>query len=194
MRETCARGGRAPELQDDGAFQPEKKLFGFHAAGISDKRAIGPEDAVTGNDDRQGIRAVGASHRLGRLRDARALGKILVGDSAAVRNFGEFVPDAYLKRGSDQVDRAGKFGEPSVEKTGELVDDVLVAGPVVGDRLGIKILLQPVEKVLAGLLRNADLADSILRAGRARAAKNPSSLRAEIGCRTPGASVIEAPP
>ena len=45
------------------AFKFQQKEFCFQAASKSGQTAIGPDDAMTGNDDRQRVAAIGGAYR-----------------------------------------------------------------------------------------------------------------------------------
>ena len=66
------------------AFQIEQKLLGCQAAAESGKGAVGGDDAVAGNDDRDGIVVVGLADSTGCERRADFGGKPRVRPRLAV--------------------------------------------------------------------------------------------------------------
>src|ERR1051326_7678074 len=66
-------GHTAPASENDRSLKPKQKLLCFHAARISHERSVGPENPVAGNDDRERVRSVCTSDRLGGFRGRNPL-------------------------------------------------------------------------------------------------------------------------
>src|SRR5210317_686530 len=73
------------------------------APGVANEVSVTAQDAVTGDDDGDGIGAVRGRNRTDRVGVARTLGQLQVGDGRTVRYLLQSVPHALLKCRSDQA-------------------------------------------------------------------------------------------
>ena len=78
-------------------FQLQQHFFAFQAAGIAGESALGADYAVAGNEDRDGIAAVGLARRPGGLGSADLLGQPGIAAGLAIGNLSQSLPDLALK-------------------------------------------------------------------------------------------------
>jgi hypothetical protein len=105
------------------SFVVEEPALAVHAAAISGERAVGPDDAMAGNDYADGVGAIRGADGADRIRLADSPGEFAVRDGGAAGDVAESAPDGALKVG------AGGF-------YGDVVDGVEVAGEVAGEGAG----------------------------------------------------------
>ncbi len=79
------------------AFEGQKFFFDGQTAAVSGEPAVGADDAMAGDDDGNGIGAVGQSHSARGVGVADAASEFAVGDGFTVRDFNEFAPDFLLE-------------------------------------------------------------------------------------------------
>ena len=120
---------------------------------------------MTRDDNRERIRSVGSTNRLKAPACAESFGKLLVADGCAVWDLIQFFPHAYLKWGSDEIERNREFRKLAVEVSTELVNNFLVPRFVVDHFVVVRIFMQPTEKILSVLLGYTNLANALLRRG-----------------------------
>src|ERR1700730_14507355 len=78
-------------------FMFEEPLLAFHTAAVAGEGAVGSDDAVTGNDDSDGIGAVGETDGADWGGAADAAGELAVGGGGAERNLSQSLPYLTLK-------------------------------------------------------------------------------------------------
>ena len=100
----------------------EQPFFAGKAAAVAGQRAVGADDAVTRDDDTDGIGAIGEAYGANRGRTADSRGELGVGDCAAAGNGAQSRPHFFLKRCAEGVD-------------GEIVDGFEIAFEVAADGL-----------------------------------------------------------
>src|SRR3954452_3031808 len=76
----------------------EQPALAVETAAIAGERAIGPDQAVTGNDDTDGIGSVGVADRAHRFGDAEFCRQRAVAHRGAGRDGRQRGPDALLER------------------------------------------------------------------------------------------------
>ena len=110
--------GRPPEASSL-LLQPQKPLFRRQPAGVADQGAVAPDDAVAGDEQRQGVAVVGAAHGAAGLFVAEGAGDVYVGARFAIGYLAHFLPDAQLEgralRGEGHVEIAALAGEVFLE-------------------------------------------------------------------------------
>src|SRR5215469_8185400 len=90
--------GRTSEQGELAAFEGEEFLLDREASAVSGEFAAAADDAVAGDDDRDGIGAVGQAYGTRCVGVADASGKFPVGDGFSVRDAAETLPDGLLER------------------------------------------------------------------------------------------------
>src|SRR6266566_7792651 len=105
------------------AFMFKKPSLAFHAAAVAGEGAVRADDAVTGNDDANGIGAIGETDCPDGGGAADAFGEFAIGDGGAERNLSQSLPNLTLKG------RAVGF-------YGQVVDRGKGSGEVVADGAG----------------------------------------------------------
>src|SRR4051812_24930232 len=106
-------GIAALERQQD-AFERQQSLLGLDAgaAAIADESAVGADDAMAGDDDRDRIAPTGGADRACRTAERR--GYFAVAAGAAVWNFQHRLPHKLVERGPLGRQRQIEFGQPTV--------------------------------------------------------------------------------
>ena len=83
-------------------FQVEKILLGPEASAVAGQAAVAADDAVAGEDDRDGVGAVGIGHCPDGPGGSDGGGQLSVGGGLPVGDAGELLPDALLEVGAGQ--------------------------------------------------------------------------------------------
>src|SRR5882757_7897704 len=104
-------------------FMLQKPSLAFDAAAIASERATRSDDAVTGNDDSDGIGAVGETDCAHCSGAADAARELAVGDGGAERNLSQSLPYLTLKGRAVSFDR-------------QVVDGGEVSGEIAADGFG----------------------------------------------------------
>src|SRR5258705_12363432 len=115
----AALGGATRRFGDDAAaFQREKLALAIESARVARERAIGADDAMARNEDRQRVAARRGTGRTDGRRISRARGEIAISDGSAERHRADLVPHRALKRGTRWRERDVELCAPSVEILG----------------------------------------------------------------------------
>ena len=93
-------------------LQAEEEFLHVQATAIADQGAIRADHAVAGDEDGDGVGAVGAGRGTDALLIAQATGKFQVGDGLPVGDLLEFLPDTPLEIGA--LDMHGDVEVPEV--------------------------------------------------------------------------------
>jgi hypothetical protein len=104
-------------------FVVEEPALAFDAAAVAGEGSVGSDDAMTGDDDGDGIGAVGEADRANRRGPADGGGEFAVGSGCTAGNVAQSLPDLALE---------GRAGGGD----GEIVDDAQLAGEVARDGVG----------------------------------------------------------
>lgn len=108
-------------VDDSDAFQQQELLLNGEAAPVTRKRAICADNAVTWNDDGDGIMVVCLANRAERPGAADLYRKVTVSARFAIGNRAQSVPAALLKETSAQVQRATEVAKVAAEVGAKLV-------------------------------------------------------------------------
>lgn len=112
----------------------QEPLFAVQPTAVSDELAARSDDAVTGNDETDGVRPVGGTDGANGARIACGAGELAVGNGRARRHLAELRPDGPLKRRAAGIDGDGAESvEIAVEVAPERADDasrILRAAPL----------------------------------------------------------------
>ena len=100
----------------------EEPAFRVEPAGETGEGAVGPDDAVTGDDDRQRIATDGRGDRPSRRGATDCGGVFAIGAGGAARDAGELGPDRTLELGTPGLEREIEAGRRVIEVGGELLD------------------------------------------------------------------------
>ena len=122
----------------DALLEGEQAALGIEAAAVATDAAVGRDHAVAGDDDRDGVRAVGEADGAKGPGAAGGAGDVGVAAGRAVGDLGERVPDGALERGAPQVEGDGEVAADAAEVLGELgarmsIDPSKLIWVVVGD-------------------------------------------------------------
>src|SRR5689334_17671574 len=111
----------------DGALQAQQELLARDAAAVLAERAVRADDAVAGDDDRDGGRAARRAGRAHRARVSGVLGEVAVGADLAVADAAQALQAAALELAPDEaeVDRQVEVLAPALEVLVELAADVV---------------------------------------------------------------------
>src|SRR5712692_6645055 len=104
------------------AFEGEKFFLDGQPAAVSGELAVRSNDAMAGNDDRNGIGTVCQAHGARGVRVADASGQLAVGDGLAVGDLAKLLPDSLLKGGALGREREVKGFKVSGEIGAELAN------------------------------------------------------------------------
>ena len=102
-----------PSTSHPSHLAPEKRLFARDAPAVAAHRAVGPDDAMAGNEERHRVGRAGASDRArgGGLADGGS--DLAIGAGLAVRDRLQLAPDAPLERGGSDVERQLHMRRPA---------------------------------------------------------------------------------
>lgn len=126
-------------------FDFQQAFFAPEAAAVTGEGAVGSDDAVAGDQNRDAVIAVGAGHGsdCGGLPDDLSL--FGIGTGGATRNGPQGVPDSFLKLGSRQDQGEIEVGPFTGEVSLKLAVEFWEPGAVAGERAGVESFLQAVE-------------------------------------------------
>ena len=91
-----------PDARTFCKFQVEQILFGPEASAVAGQVAVAADDAVAGEDDGDGVGAVGIGHSPDGFGESDGGGQFTVGHCLSVGDVGELLPDALLEVGAGQ--------------------------------------------------------------------------------------------
>lgn len=116
------------------SFVLKEPALAMQASSVASKRAIGADDAMAGDDDADGVGAIGQAHGADGGGLADPAGQLGVADGGAARNTAEDAPDRFLKRSAGGADGKGVDG---VQLTREVSGDAIgeAARIALGDQL-----------------------------------------------------------
>jgi len=80
------------------AFERQQRALDQQPAAEAGERAVGADDAVAGNDDRQRVRAVREAHGACASGVAEAARQLAIGDGLTIRDGPQRLPDRQLER------------------------------------------------------------------------------------------------
>src|SRR6185436_19804931 len=93
----CTASAKQPAAA---ALEIEQPAFGVEPPAESGERSVASDHPMTRDDDRDGIRTIGCTHRPQRLRVIDALGDVEIGARGAIWNRRQRMPYGALKIGS----------------------------------------------------------------------------------------------
>jgi hypothetical protein len=107
------------------AFKRQKFLLDRQATSIACQPSVAPDNPVAGNNDGNGILAIGQTHRTDRLRLPDAISQLAVGDGLSVGDGEQILPNAELKRRALERERQTELFQFSPEVGLQLADGFL---------------------------------------------------------------------
>lgn len=123
-------GGR--HVPDESCFVAEQPGLVIHPSGEPSERAIGTDDPMAGNDDRNRVPAVGGTDGAGLARVAEPPGLLAIADRRRERDPAEHAPRGTLERRAVRIER--KIERPPL--AGEVFTQLLGRGCEDRGRLG----------------------------------------------------------
>src|SRR5205823_7029773 len=109
----CSMPWRAEKIGDARrAFERQQRALDQQPAAEAGERAVGADDAVAGNDDRQRVRAVRETHGACPADVAEAARQFAIGDGLTIRDGLERLPDRQLERGAFGGQRQSEGAAP----------------------------------------------------------------------------------
>ena len=101
--------GRSRPSEQRVLLELEQELLALQPAGVAGEGAVGADDAVARDDDRDRVAAVGQADRArGGVGAAEAVRDLAVRRGLAVADLAQLAPDPLLERRADRGERAGR--------------------------------------------------------------------------------------
>lgn len=123
-------------------FQIEEESLEAYAPRVTSQCAVGADDAVTGNDNRQWVAMIGATHGAGDTRPSQGVGQTPVGRRFAVGHLQQRLPHGQLERGASRYQWQVKGLQRTVEVRSQLFTGVESSVPLLppGRRRNLRLI------------------------------------------------------